>query len=36
MREACDVMSEHPFLTIFLGFFILGVLSEIKDMVKKK
>jgi hypothetical protein len=36
MREAFDVMSEHPFLTIFLGFLLLGVLSEIKEIVKKK
>jgi hypothetical protein len=35
MREAFDVMSEHPFLTLFLGFILLGVLSEIKEMVKK-
>ena len=35
MREAFDVMSEHPFLTLFLGMILLGVLSEIKDMVKK-
>jgi hypothetical protein len=35
MREVFDVMSEHPFLTIFLGFILLGVLSEIKEMVKK-
>ena len=36
MRESFDVMSEHPFLTVFLALFILGVLSEIKEMVKKK
>jgi hypothetical protein len=36
MREAFEVMSEHPFLTAFLGFILLGVLSEIKEMVKKK
>ena len=36
MREAFDVMSEHPFLTLFLGIILLGVLSEIKEMVKKK
>ena len=36
MREAFEVMSEHPFLTLFLGFILLGVLSEIKEMVKKK
>ena len=35
MREAFDVMSEHPFLTLFLGFILLGVLSEIKDILKK-
>jgi hypothetical protein len=35
MREAFDVMSEHPFLTLFLGFLLLGVLSEIKEIVKK-
>jgi hypothetical protein len=29
-------MSEHPFLTLFLSFILLGVLSEIKEMVKKK
>jgi hypothetical protein len=36
MREAFDVMSEHPFLTLFLGFILLGVLGEIKEIVKKK
>ena len=36
MRETFDVMSEHPFLTLFLDFILLGVLSEIKEMVKKK
>jgi hypothetical protein len=36
MRETFEVMSEHPFLTLFLGFILLGVLSEIKEMVKKK
>jgi hypothetical protein len=36
MREAFEVMSDHPFLTLFLGFILLGVLSEIKEMVKKK
>jgi hypothetical protein len=35
MREAFDVMSEHPFLTLFLGFILIAVLSEIKEMVKK-
>ena len=35
MREAFDVMSEHPFLTLFLGFILLGVLFEIKDILKK-
>ena len=36
MREAFEVMSEHPFLTLFFGFILLGVLGEIKEMVKKK
>jgi hypothetical protein len=36
MREAFEVMSEHPFLTLFLGFVLIGVLGEIKEMVKKK
>lgn len=36
MREAFDVMSEHPFLTLFLGFLFLVALSEIKEIVKKK
>jgi hypothetical protein len=35
MREAFEVMSEHPFLTLFLGFVLIGVLGEIKEMVKK-
>jgi hypothetical protein len=36
MREIFDVLSDHPFLTLFLGFLLIGVLSEIKEMVKKK
>jgi len=36
MREAFEVMSEHPFLTLFLGFILLGVLGVIKEIVKKK
>lgn len=36
MREAFDVMSEHPFLTIFLGFILMVVVSEISAIFKKK
>ena len=36
MREAFDVMSEHPFLTIFLGFVLMVIVSEIAEIFKKK
>ncbi len=36
MREAFDVMGEHPFLTIFLGFVLMIVVSEIAEIFKKK
>ena len=36
MREAFDVMGEHPFLTVFLCFVLMVVVSEIAEIFKKK
>ena len=36
MREAFDVMGEHPFLTIFLGFVLMVIVSEIAEIFKRK
>ena len=36
MREAFDVMAEHPYLTVFLGFIFMIVVSEITDIFKKQ
>jgi hypothetical protein len=36
MKEAFDVMAEHPFLTVFLGFIFIIVVGEITDIFKKQ
>jgi len=36
MREAFEVMSDHPLLTIFLGFVLMIVVSEITEIFKRK
>jgi hypothetical protein len=36
MREAFDVMAEHPLLTVFLGFVLMVVVSEITEIFKRK
>ncbi len=35
MIEAFDAMSFHPFLTLFLGLFILAIVHEITGIFKK-
>jgi hypothetical protein len=35
MRESFEVMSEHPYLTVFLSFVFLIFVSEILKVFKK-
>jgi hypothetical protein len=36
MREAFEVMSAHPLLTLFLGFVIIACVTEIAHAIKTK
>lgn len=36
MKEAFDIMSSHPLLTLFLGLVLLIIVSEIASIFKKE
>jgi len=36
MREAFDVMGDHPWVTFFIGFIIMVFISQIADIFKQK
>ena len=36
MREAFDVMGEHPWVTFFIGFIIMICVSQITEIFKQK